>query len=66
MNESKIGKTYHFIFRSPSMIHHDAKSRIFMSPTIKSTEDFDISRNPEEPLPPDIGLCLVWYFNLIL
>ena len=48
------------------MIHHDAKSRIFMSPTIKSTEDFDISRNPEEPLPPDIGLCLVWYFNLIL
>ena len=34
-----------------------------MSPTIKSTEDFDISRNPEEPLPPDIGLCLVWHLK---
>ena len=45
------------------MIHHDAKSRIFMSPTIKSTEEFDISRNPEEPLPPDIGLCLVWHLK---
>ena len=36
-----------------------------MSPTIKSTDDFDISRNPEEPLPPDIGLCMVRAFNFI-
>ena len=53
------------ICRSPSMIHHDAKSRIFASPPPTtsapgSSDSLSVTtRNPEEPLPPDISLCMV-------
>ena len=45
------------------MIHHDAKSRLFMSTSATPAPgSLDNSRNPEEPLPPDISLCMVNIF----
>lgn len=42
--------------RSPSLSQTDLKSRFLSMLSFNGTQD--ITRNPEEPLPPDISLCL--------